>query len=79
MGRKENPVNNTCPLCPNKAEGKAVRGINFCRVHRELALRVRDNPDFKKYEVQFGIDRGKEFADTVRGTQKEIDRLSATS
>jgi len=65
--------NKACPICSNKTNGKAVRGFNFCLEHRELAIVVRDFPEFKMHEVTFGIYRGVEFVQFVQGTQKIID------
>ncbi len=46
--------NNTCPICGEKTEGKAVRRVNFCKTHRALALLVRDHEEIKKLEARNG-------------------------
>ena len=38
----------------SKTEGKAVRGVNFCKRHRPLAVFVRDDPAIKKGEIKQG-------------------------
>lgn len=47
--------NNICPVCGDKAEGKAVRRINFCKLHRELAIFLRDSEEIKKHEQSLGM------------------------
>ena len=46
--------NNACPVCGNKTQGKAVRRVNFCKVHRDLAIFLRDNEEVKKHERNLG-------------------------
>jgi hypothetical protein len=42
--------NSLCPLCDTKTQGKAVRRINFCKAHRELAVFIRDSEEVQQYE-----------------------------
>lgn len=46
--------NNICPICKKKTEGKAVRRVNFCKTHRELAIFLRDHGEIKEYEHAIG-------------------------
>jgi hypothetical protein len=41
---------NVCalPYCDERTMGKQVRGVNFCLIHRELALTLRDDTEIKE-------------------------------
>jgi hypothetical protein len=61
-----NMSNSLCPLCDKKTQGKAVRRINFCKAHRELAVFIRDDEEIKKYEKSRGKSYwGEEFLNIV--------------
>jgi hypothetical protein len=38
-------MNNLCPICGQPTQGKQVRDVNFCEIHRKLAIVVRDDPE----------------------------------
>ena len=46
--------NNACPVCELKTEGKAVRQVNFCRSHKDLAIYLRGSEEFKAHERRIG-------------------------
>ena len=46
--------NSACPVCELKTEGKAVRQVNFCRSHRDLAMYLRDSEELKAHERRIG-------------------------
>jgi hypothetical protein len=57
-------MNSICPLpyCGSKTEGKAVRGMNFCKEHHPLAVFVRDDMTIKREEAKRGrIFSGQQF------------------
>jgi hypothetical protein len=61
-----NMSNSLCPLCDTKTQGKAVRRINFCKAHRELAVFIRDSEKVQQYEKSRGKSSwGEEFLDMV--------------
>lgn len=70
-------MNNTCPLplCGSKTEGKAVRGVNFCKCHHPLAVFVRDDMTIKREETKQGrIFSGQQFVRIVIDVVNEAAR-----
>lgn len=71
-------MNNTCPICGQKTEGKEVRGVNFCTTHRNLAIYLRDQPEYQKHEAQIGrVLRGKAFEHMIGSFVRDANSLLA--
>jgi len=68
--------NSVCPVCGERTVGKAIRQVNFCRSHRDLAVYLRDQEEVKSHEQRIGKTLwGPDFTEFITSFIRDANNL----